>query len=249
MPGAEIRPMDKPEKLILGDGEFFRLGYAGVLAGVVWFVFDVGIALTQTKIRAADLLLPMAAISAFWFAWLAIHVAVELSHRYSTKRDILRLFEKEIWQFWQFQADKWRDVVEAEYRDRLPKDDSSYIGALYSAIAGVVMGAILVTVGLLTIKDEQIRLIFYICAVAVVLLFAAVGLFQPIRERHRARAFRRNALRVSRRRVWFGAEGVYHEAFGYDSLKNLQRVIDVKYYFSPATIKIPDSGRGFLLSP
>ena len=26
-------------------------------------------------------------------------------------------------------------------------------------------------------------------------------------------------------------------------------MIDVKYYFSPATIKIPDSGRGFLLSP
>jgi hypothetical protein len=219
--------MDKPEKLVLNDESYFSMGRSGALAGIGMMIFAGGIALTQTDATLADLVLPFGALSIFWLAWVAINTIVGLIHRLSTKRDIDRFFEQEIWQHWQLRSDEWQGVVEAEYQTMCPEGGASaYIGAVYSTIAGLVVSAILVGVGKYVIKDEQAMPIILICAVAVVILLAGVGLFQPIQERNKARKYRRKALRVLEPRVWFGAEGVYHEASGYTSLKELRNVND-----------------------
>ena len=137
------------------------------------------------------------------------------------------MFEKEIWQRWQLRSDEWQDIVEAEYQTMCPEGGAgAYIGAVYRSIAGLVISTILVGVGKYAIKDEQVMPIILICAVAVLVLFAGVGLFQPLQERNKAKKYRRKALRVLEPRVWFGAEGAYHEASGYTSLKELKNVND-----------------------
>jgi len=220
--------MDKPEKLILSNGEsYFSLGRNGVLVGIGVMVLTGGIALTQTDATLADLLLPMAALSTFWLFWVAINIIIGLIHKFSAKRDINRLFEKEIWQHWQFRSDEWQGIVEAKYQTMYPKGGAgAYIGAVYSTIVGLVISTIMVGVGKYVIKDEQVMPTIFICAGAVLLLLVGAGLFQPIQERNNARKYRRKALRVREPRVWFGAEGVYHEAFGYTSLKELKDVND-----------------------
>ena len=219
--------MDKPEKLVLNGEEYFSLGRNGALVGIVILLFVVGIALTQTEATLADLVLPMASISAIWFFWLGINIVIGLVHRFGTKREINRLFENEIWGQWQFRSDEWQSLVEAEYQSMFPEGGASaYVGAIYSSIAGLVIAGILVAVGKFAIKDVQAMPVILIVAVAVFLLFVGVGLFQPVQGRNKARKFRQKALQILEPRVWFGAEGVYHEAFGYTSLKELKNVKD-----------------------
>jgi hypothetical protein len=67
---------------------------------------------------------------------------------------------------------------------------------------------------------------FWFIAIALFLFMAGVGLYQPVQQRFKAQKFKRNALRFLTPRVWFGAEGVYHEALGYTSLENLEKVSD-----------------------
>jgi hypothetical protein len=169
----------------------------------------------------------MLAISAFWLLWLAINITIGLIHRFSAKREINHLFENEIWGQWQFRSDEWQNLVNAEYRTMFPEGGAAaYIGAVYSSVAGLVISGILVAVGKFAIEDEQAMPIILISAGAVFLLFVGVGLFQPVNERNKARKYRQKALRTLEPRVWFGAEGVYHEAFGYTLLKELKSVKD-----------------------
>jgi hypothetical protein len=220
--------MNKPEDLILSNGgSYFREGCIGALAGIGVMVFVGAIALTQTDATLADLVLPMAALSVFWLSWVAINIFVGWVHYLGTKRDVNRLFEKEIWQQWQFRSDEWQRIVEAEYQTMRPESGiGAYSGALYSTIAGLVFGIFLVGIGKFAIKDEQVMPIIFICAGAVVVLFAGAGLVQPLLTRRNAQRYRQKALRVREPRVWFGAEGIYHEALGYTSLKELKNVSD-----------------------
>jgi hypothetical protein len=71
-----------------------------------------------------------------------------------------------------------------------------------------------------------VRRVVRISSGVVFLLFLGAGLIQPIQARMQARQYRRRALRVTEPRVWFGADGIYHEAFGYTSLKELVKVGD-----------------------
>lgn len=219
--------MDRPQKLILDDGSYFSTGRNITLLGIGFLVFAGGIVLTQEGVALIDLALPLAALGAFWLAFMAIYVVVGLIHQFNDKRNINRLFEGEIWQYWQLRSDEWRGVAEAEYQEMLPEEGAgAYVGAVYSGAVGLALGAILVVVGRFVVKDEQALPIIFICAAAVVLLLIAIGLFQPLHERHKASQYRRKALRVLEPRVWFGAEGVYHEARGYTSLQELIKVTD-----------------------
>jgi hypothetical protein len=217
---------DRPGKLILDGGGSFREGYSVLLAGLAWMAFVFAIALMFAGADPGDLVLPMAALGTFWAAWMAIHAVAGFFHRRSNKRDILCLFAGEIWQCWQFEAGEWRAVVESEYRKDVEAARGGLRGILYSALLGLVMGVVLVLVGELAVTGELARTVFQVAAVAVLLLLAAVGLFQPLRRRWLARRRWRRALGVARPRLWFGSGGVYHEAFGYTSLKGLVRVSD-----------------------
>jgi hypothetical protein len=220
--------MNKPERLILSDGEsIFGFGRSGAYAGIGIIVLVAVISLTQphTDTTLADYVLPVAALALFWGAWIGLHAFVGLIHYLGTKRDVNRLFANDIWQQWQYRSDEWQSVVEAEYQKMCPESGIGvYRGAVYSTIVGLVVSIILIAVGKFAIKDEQAMPIIFFCAGAVTMLFAGVGLLQPIQERREARRYRRNALRVPAPRIWFGAEGIYHESLGYTSLKKLRDV-------------------------
>ncbi len=49
---------------------------------------------------------------------------------------------------------------------------------------------------------------------------------QPVVARYNAQRYARKALYVPEPRVWFAADGVYHETLGYTSLKELEKVTD-----------------------
>lgn len=223
--------MDRPKKLVLDDGTYFKTGLNIALVGFGFvIVVIVGLALTHQLEGAtlADLALPIATIGTFWIVWLAIYIIIGSIHKFRDKRDISRLFEQEIWQHWQFRSDEWQSIIEAEYQEMYSKGEGGYIGAVYSSITGLLLSVFMIVVGKLVIKDEQAMPIIFISAAVVLLLLVGIGLFQPLQERNKARIYRHKALRVLQPRVWFGAEGVYHETSGYTSLKELKKVSHTK---------------------
>jgi arginine exporter protein ArgO len=229
--------MDKPEKLVLDDGSYFSEGRIGVFAGVAWMIFLGALALIEADVKLKDLVLPCGALSIFWLGWVAINTTVGLVHRNNDRRAINRLFKSEAWLHWQFPSAEWQGIVDVKYQSMLPEEGlAPYIGAVYSTIAGLVISVILILVGKFVIKYEEAMPMVLLSAGAVLLLMVGVGLFQPIQQRNKARKYRRKALRVSDPRVWFGAEGVYHEVFGYTSLKELEKITD--HTRSAKTIKV-----------
>jgi hypothetical protein len=225
--------MEKPDDLILDDDSFGE-GSTAALAGIVMIIFVVVLALTQSDISLADVALPIGALSLFWLVWMLFYMVVGFGHKFGTKRDINRLFQDGIWQHWQFDSAQWQKHVEAEYQKMRPEEGAgAYAGAIYSGIFGLVFAIIILAVGEFAIQDDNIPAgVFPAIAGAVLLLLVGVGLFQPVQQRYKARKYRRKALRVLEPRVWFGAEGIYHEASGYTSLKALHKIKSTKKHDS-----------------
>ena len=221
--------MDKPDKIILSDGSYFSEGRSGVLAGAGILILAAIIIFTQMDMSGTTLMdfAGLFVLVGFWVIWMAFYAFLGLAHKFSDKRAINLLFEQEIWQQWQFKSDEWRGIVEKEYQTMRPEDGlGAYVGAVYSGCLGLVIAAILAGVGKFVVEDEQAEPIFMICAVAAFFLLVGVGLFQPLQQRNKARKYLRRTLRVLAPRVWFGRDGIYHEAFGYTSLKDLEKVND-----------------------
>jgi hypothetical protein len=219
--------MEKPKKLVLDDGSYFGLGCSTGLVGMAIVAFAMGLALIETDATLRDLALPMGALSTLLLFWVALNAIIGLAHRYGDKRGINRLFREKAWQVWQFRSHEWQGIVEAEYQGMRPEEGlGAYVGAVYSGLVGLVLGAILIGVGEFVVKVDVEFPIFAIVAVALLILMIGVGLFQPVKERWSARKYRRRALRVLEPRVWFGPDGVYHETLGYTSLKRLVDVTD-----------------------
>ncbi len=229
--------MDRPQKLVLSNGiSVLQSGIPTAFVGVGFMVFG-GLALTQEGVTLIDLVLPLGALGIFWLVWIVLLLVNTLLESASTRRAINRLFVEGVWQRWQFPADEWQCLVDAEYQVRCPEAGMSVYGGVgCSTIVGIVFAAILIVGGEIylniaetksTINDgDQVMPYILLLAVALVIVFAGVGLFQPLKQRRDARAYRRKATRVREPRVWFGARGVYHEALGYTSLKALEKVSD-----------------------
>jgi len=97
---------------------------------------------------------------------------------------------------------------------------------VYSSIFGLVIAVTMIAIGIFVVEDSDVRVAMWIGAVAVFLLLLGIGLFQPVMARYEANRYRRKALRVSEPRVWFASDGIYHQALGYTSLKELEKVTD-----------------------
>ena len=223
--------MDKPEKLILDDGATMSQVRGDILIGVGMMIFvAVIVVLTMTdELKDAKLsdFIGFVVAGGFWLLWAGFHFFVVSVHKITTKRAINRLFENEIWQQWQFDAHAWQTIVQKEYQKMRPEEGpGAYSGAIASGTVGLVLCVILLAVSEFAINDDQIQPVMRIVAVAVLLLLIGVGLYEPIGARRKARRYRKNASRVAAPRVWFGPEGVYHEAFGHTSLKDLEKVGD-----------------------
>lgn len=230
--------MDRPQKLVLSNGSSaLQSGVTTALVGVGFIVFG---GLVFVLVQGGDLndaVLPLGALGLFWLVWIVALLVITQIEYAITRRAINRLFAEGVWQQWQFPADEWQRLVDAEYQARCPEENkSAYSGVGCSTSVGVVFAAIVIAVGKIYINDaekqstigngDQVMTAIVFIAIAIVVVFAGAGLFQPLRQRYDARMYRRNAMRAREPRVWFGARGVYHEALGYTSLKMLEKVID-----------------------
>jgi hypothetical protein len=216
-----------PDDLKLETGPLISGGITPLIVGGGIWIFAVGLGLTQTEnVVLSEWILPLGALSVFWLGWLLIAVIIGLYYKSTTRRDIQRMFEDEIWLEWQFPAAEWQTTIEAVYQDMLPEKGDARRGGTASGCVGLVLAGIFLAVGRFGINEDQYMPIIIICALAVFLLLLGVGLFQPAKARYDAVQYRRQALRVPEPRFWFGREGIYDEAFGFTSLKELVKVND-----------------------
>jgi hypothetical protein len=220
--------MIKPTKLVFTDEATFTL-----VKGIVWvplavIAFGFGLALVTTDATLVDLALPIAVLSFVWLFWVALLAVVAWVRRMGERGAIKRMFAGEIWECWQFRSAEWQVLVESESNLIHPKDEGlkAYVGAVYSAILGAIIAIILVAVGVFVIDDPDTKTAMWIAAIAVFVLLLAIGLFQPVMARYEAYRYHRKALRVSEPHVWFASDGIYDEALGYTSLKDLEKVTD-----------------------
>ena len=220
--------MDRPAKLAFSDEATFTLTRGIVLVLIITIAIGFVLTLAITDATLTELLVPCVGTSGIGFILGGILGIVALGHRIAEMRAINRMFAGEILECWQFRSSEWQALVEAECNLISPKDEGvkAYVGAVYSSIFGILIAIILIAVGVFAIDEPEIKLMMWIIAVVVFILLLGIGLFQPSVARHNANRYRRKALRVSEPRVWFASDGVYHEALGHTSLKELEKVTD-----------------------
>lgn len=220
--------MNKPAKLAFSDEASFTFARGIVLIPFVVITFGFVLVLVTTDATLTELALPCVGTSALGFIWVGILGIIAWGHRIAEIRAINRMFAGEIWECWQFRSSEWQALVEAESNLISPKDDglNTYVGAVYSSIVGIILAIIMIAVGVFAVEDPDVKTGMWIGAVAVFLLLLGIGLFQPKIAHYNANRYCRKALRVLEPRVWFASDGIYHEALGYTSLKELEKVTD-----------------------
>jgi len=220
--------MDKPTNLAFSDEATFAFFRGEILIPFVTIASGFIAALVTSEGPLTDFVLPGAALSAAWLGWVGIFVLIAWGHRIREKHLINRMFAGEIWECLQFPSSAWQALVEAHCNLISPKDEGlkAYIGAVYSSIVGIIIAIILIAVGMFAVEESEIKTMFWIIAGVVFLLFLGAGLFQPMVARYKADRYRRKALRIAEPRVWFASNGIYHEALGHTSLKDLEKVTD-----------------------
>jgi hypothetical protein len=186
------------------------------------------VVLVTNEAPLAELTLPAAVMSGVGLVWVGIFVLIAWGHRLREKSLIRRMFVGEIWECWQFSSSAWQALVEAESNLISPEDEGleAYMGAVYSSIFGIVIALIIIAIGIFALDEPEAKTMMWIIAFIVFLLFLGAGLFQPMVAKNQADRYRRKALRIAEPRVWFAPDGIYHEALGHTSLKDLYKVTD-----------------------
>jgi hypothetical protein len=220
--------MDRPAKLAFSDEATFTFLRGKILIPVLIGISVFIVSLVTTDATLTDLALPFGAMTVGWLGWTALFGLIALGHLLWEKFAINRIFAGEIWECWQFSSQAWQARVEAQCNLISPKNEglSAYAGAVYSSIVGIIIAIILIAVGMFAIEEPEIKIGMWFGAGAVFLLFLGAGLSQPMIARYKANHYRRKCLRVAQPRVWFASDGIYHEALGHTSLKELVKVTD-----------------------
>lgn len=220
--------MDQPEQLSFSDYATFNpvKGVVFIPLGVTGYGFFLALVTGDTTVK--DLALPCVGVIGIWIILVGILWVASRVYRIGEKAAINRMFSGEIWECWQFNPSEWEALVEKESNLISPKVEGweAYSGVIASSIFGAILAVILLVVVQFAIKDPDIKPVMRITAVAIFLLLVGIGLFQPGFERNKARRYERKALRVAAPRVWFAPDGIYHEALGYTSLKDLVKITD-----------------------
>ncbi len=220
--------MDKPANLVFSDEATFTFLRGEILIPLVIGTSGFIAVLVTRETTLAGLALPFTALGVGWLGWVGIFILIAWGHRFREKLLINRMFAGEIWECWQFPSSAWQAHVEAHCTLISPKDEGlkAYMGAVYSSIVGIIFAIILIAVGMFAIEEPEIKTMMWITAVVVFLLFLGAGLFQPMVARSKANRYRQKSLRFMEPRVWFASDGIYHEALGHTSLKELDKVTD-----------------------
>ena len=220
--------MDKPTNLAFSDEATFSFIQGVVLIPIIIIIAGFVLVLVTTDTTLSELAVSFIGTSGLIFIIVGIFGSVALGHRFFEKRAINRMFAGEIWECWQFSSSAWSAQVESVCNLISPQDEGleAYMGAVYSGIFGIVFAIIMIVISFFAIDDPQIKIAMYIGAGFVFLLLVGIGLFQPMADKYRANRYRQKALKFPEPRIWFGPDGVYHEALGHTSLKELHKVTD-----------------------
>jgi hypothetical protein len=220
--------MDKPTKLAFSEEATFTYPLGVVLIPFITIISGFVIVLVTTDATLAELTVSFIGTSGIVVIIVGGVGSIALGHRLFEKRAINRMFRGDIWECWQFSSSAWGAQVESVCNLISPKDEGleAYMGAVYSSIFGIVIAIIMIIITFFAVDDPQIKIAMYIAAGFVFLLLVGIGLFQPVIDKYKANRYRRKALRFAEPRVWFGPDGIYHEALGHTSLKELHKVTD-----------------------
>jgi hypothetical protein len=220
--------MDKPTDLAFSDYATFRFFRTEIM-----FFFGITIpvfiaVLVSTEGAAKELALPAAVFSGIGLVLVGIFIVAAWVYRMRERYLINRMFEGEIWECWQFSTKEWESQVESVCNliSPISEGKEAYSGVIASSIIGFVIALILIAVTIFAVDAPEIKIALRIAAAGLFVFMIGVGLFQPMVTKNEALRYRRKALRFSEPRVWFAADGVYHEALGHTSLKELHKVTD-----------------------
>jgi len=220
--------MDKPTNLAFSDYATFRF----FRAEIMFFIGLIASALILARVTSdeplASVTLSEAVMSGLCPVWVGVFVVGAWGYRVWEKISINRMFRGEIWECWQLSSSEWKSKVEAVCNLMSPVDEGkeTYSGVIASSIIGLVLGLILFAVSIFAVKDPVVKIPMRYAAVGLFLFMIGVGFFQPMVEKNNADRYRRKALKFPEPRIWFGPKGIYHEALGHTSLKELHKVTD-----------------------
>jgi hypothetical protein len=186
------------------------------------------IVLLTTDATLVDMKLQVIVFGSLCVVWVGIFGLIAWGHRLRETRAINRLFAGEIWECWKFSTSAWESQVEIVCNLINPKEEGkeAYSGVVTSSIFGAVFAIIMIILVFFTVKDPLMRKILWITSGVVFLLFVGAGIFQPMTATYKADRYRRKAMKYTAPRVWLGPDGIYHEALGHTSLKELHKVTD-----------------------
>ena len=220
--------MEKPLKFAFSDEAKFKFLRAEILIPAFFIGFGFFLALVTMEGPFDGLGLSAAAMSVGWLGWVGLFVLIAWGHRLWEKRAINRMFAGDIWECWQFSASEWQAQVEAVCNLISPKEEGLkvYEGVVASSIFGLILALILTAVSFFAFEAPELKITMRIVAVGLFLFMIGVGLYQPMAARKEADRYRHKALLIKSPRVWFAANGIYHETLGHTSLKELHRVTD-----------------------
>jgi len=220
--------MDKPSRLAFSDYATFRLLRAEIIYYFGFMISVFTLVLIGTDGPVKDLALPAAVFGGIGLVLIGIFFVAAWIYRMGEQYQVKRMFAGEIWECWQFSAQEWEAEVESVCSLINPKDDGipDYMGVVNSSIFGAVIAIIMAAIGFFVVKDPLIKKALWIAAGAVFLLSAGAGAVEPLVLKNKADRYRRKALQFREPRVWFSADGIYHEALGHASLKGLFKVTD-----------------------
>ena len=220
--------MDKPTKLAFSDEATFTFPLGAVLIPLITIISGFVIVLVTTDSTLAELSVSIIGSSGIVVFIVLGFGSVALGYRISEMWAINRMFRGEIWECWQFSSAAWDAQVESVCNLISPRDEGleAYMGAVYSGILGIVAALIMIIISIFIDKDPDTKNMLRIIAGIVFLMFLGAGLFQPMIDKYKSNRYRQKALKFPEPRVWFGPDGVYHEALGHTSLKELHKVTD-----------------------
>jgi hypothetical protein len=220
--------IDRPSHLAFSDEATFTFFRLEIQLFIFLIVSGFCVVLGTSDLTLADMELQVIVFGGLCLVWVGVFVSIAWGHRFRETQAINRLFAGEIWACWKFSTLAWKSQVETVCNQISPQDEGkeAYSGVIASAIFGAVFAIIMSIIVFFAVKDPLMRKTLWITSGVVFLLFVGAGLFQPMAARYKADRYRRKAMKYTGPRVWFGPDGIYHEALGHTSLKELHKVTD-----------------------
>ena len=182
-------------------------------------------------------LLPMGAgVGAVLLVAIVVLALIGIILRGRERRQIEALLRSELWARWQYSAGEWEKHV-TRLRDRVEGNIHLKKSVLSATIVTlVVVGGVSALIFAATNADSpEMSPYLLLIPVIMVPVVAGVTALSGLSQRWSARGQYRRQMRIATPQVYFGGDGVYHEADGFTSLR---RFVSAKLTSRPAEIRL-----------